>query len=296
MTLTSNYNAQFLFDYGASIGASNYLGEIGGKDETARPWLYDLKLQHTKYSFGGYARYKVIQDLSVKADLSFVNITGADSLSTNPARVGRNLSFKNDIFLLTTMAEYTFLKDFDVGNSGTYEVNFNMYVGVGVGLFYHNPKAFYQGEWHRLKPLETEGVSYKLLQPSVPVSLGFHYTIKRTQRIGIEMSYNFTFTDYLDDISTTYRDTTGLSDLQKALITRPLDREGFDATSIPKQENYEFPSPRGNPDDDDGFMTIKLTYGVVIKGSYKNKKFNPYKRRYRYITSSRKARRKKAKF
>lgn len=285
---------QFLFDYGFSLGAANYLGEIGGKDQEAQPWLLDLKISQTRWNAGVFGRYKVLQDFSVRGDLSVLQIQGADSLSTNPERVGRNLSFKNNIYHFTLMGEYTFFKDFDVGNSGTYEVNFNMYVSAGVGFFYHDPKAFYQGSWHRLQPLETEGVSYTLFQPSVPFSLGFHYTLRRTQRIGVEIGYNITFTDYLDDISTTYRDTTGLTDLQKALITRPVSEDLQD--NLPDQANYEYPSPRGNPNDKDGFMTVKVSYSTVLKGKYKNKKFNPYKRRYRYITSGKKGRRRKAKF
>lgn len=286
-------NAQYYWDYGISLGAANYIGDIGGKEKSAQPFLLDLKIGQTRWNLGAFARYKVSGDFFVRADLTNLRIEGADSLSTNPARVGRNLSFINNITELSVRAEYSFYKDYDVGNTGTYDVNVNMYVNAGIGVFYHNPKAEYQGFWYALQPLQTEGVKYSKIQPSIPVGLGIYYTFAKTNRIGFEIGYRFVFTDYLDDVSTIYRDTLGLSPIQKALITRPKE-DLLD--NLPHPNNYVYPSPRGNATDYDGFMTASISYSKVIKGNYRNKKFNPHKRRYRYISSKKKKKRSKAKF
>lgn len=285
--------SQYYFDWGFNAGVANYLGDIGGKEKSAQPFLIDLKIGQTRWGVGGFARYKLMGNLFVRGDLNIIRIQGADSLSTNPARVGRNLSFRNDMAELLARAEYSFYKDYDVGNVGTYEINLNMYINGGVGVFYHSPAAYYQGSWHALQPLQTEGVSYSRIQPCFPVALGMYYTIKRTTRIGLELGYRFTLTDYLDDVSTTYRDTTGLSDLQKALISRPKE-DVFD--NLPDPNNYKYPSPRGNAKNVDGYMTAMISYSTVIKSNYRNKKFNPHKRRYKYISSKKKKRRAKAKF
>ena len=147
----------------------------------------DLKIGQTRWNLGAFARYKVAGYFFLRADLMTIRIQGADSLSTNPARVGRNLSFINNITELSVRAEYSFFKDYDVGNTGTYELNLNMYVNAGVGVFYHNPKAQYQGLWYALQPLQTEGVAYSKIQPCIPIGLGFYYTIAKTQRIGLEL-------------------------------------------------------------------------------------------------------------
>ncbi len=294
VAVSGKINAQWNLDYGFNLGAANYLGEIGGKEKDAQPFLLDLKLTQSRLSFGGFVRYKLIDDFSVKAQLSLFRIQGADSLSLNPTRVGRNLSFKNDIIELSVRGEYTFYKDFDVGNAGTYEVNMNMYLFGGLGVFYNNPQAFYDGKWYALQPLQTEGVLYSKIQPCAPIGLGLNYTFKRAHRFGIELGYRFTFTDFIDDVSGTYRDTAGLSPIQKVFVSRPKDNDILD--NLPEHQNYEYPSPRGNPKNKDGYMTATISYSKVIKGSYRNKRFNASKKKYRYIYSKKKKRKKSAKF
>src|SRR5882672_10123321 len=88
--------SQYKWDFGGMVGAANYLGEIGGKEKTRRNFILDLKLSQTRSALGGFARYKLNPDIYIKGSLSWLRISGADALSTNPGRVGRNLSFRND--------------------------------------------------------------------------------------------------------------------------------------------------------------------------------------------------------
>src|ERR1700739_55992 len=90
--------AQYRWDYGFDLGASNYLGDIGGKEKTRRNFVADMKMAETRWAMGGFARYKINPTISVKAELSYLRIQGNDDLSTNPARHARNLNFRNDIF------------------------------------------------------------------------------------------------------------------------------------------------------------------------------------------------------
>jgi len=39
----------------------------------------------------------------------------------------------------------------------------------GAGDFYHNPKAYYQGEWYSLPALQTEGTAYDKISFSFPI-------------------------------------------------------------------------------------------------------------------------------
>jgi hypothetical protein len=50
--------SQYTWDYGISIGAANYLGELGGKEKTRRNFIFDLKLSQTRTAIGGFARYQ----------------------------------------------------------------------------------------------------------------------------------------------------------------------------------------------------------------------------------------------
>ena len=49
-----------------------------------------------------------------------------------------------------------FLHVADVGGYGRYRTDFQFYLFGGVGMFWNNPKAYYQGEWYALQPLMTE--------------------------------------------------------------------------------------------------------------------------------------------
>ncbi|MCI5055059.1 MAG: DUF6089 family protein [Flavobacteriales bacterium] len=289
-----NTQAQYNWEFGGTFGVANYLGEIGGKDKASQPWLLDLKMGQSRWNLGGFARYNW-DFLSIRFDIFSARLQGADSLSTNPARVGRNLSFRNDIWEFTAKMEYVFFELHDVGKTGQYNTDFKAYLGLGAGVFWNNPKAKYQGDWHALQPLKLEAVNYSRWQFVAPFHLGFYYTLGRANRIGFEFGYRFTLTDYIDDISTNYRDTTGMDELQLALYSRPKTTDPDISSNIPHENNYKFPSPRGGSDSDDAYVTALITYSRVLKGKYKNKKFRTKSKRYlgQYKRRRRKA---KAKF
>jgi hypothetical protein len=290
ISISLNSFGQYNWEYGVSFGTANYLGEIGGKEKGAQPWLLDLQMAQTRWNGGVFARYN-FDFLSLRFDVFSARLQGADSLSTNPQRVGRNLSFKNDIWEFTGKLEYYFFELHDVGKTGQYDTDFRAYLGMGIGAFWNNPKAKYNGTWYALQPLKLEAVNYSRLQFVAPFHLGFFYTFSRVNRVGFEFGYRFTLTDYIDDISTNYRDTTGMNEIQKALYSRPkLREEGID--DLPLQENYEFPSPRGGSEEDDAYVTAVITYSRVLKGKYKNKKFRTKSKKY---LGSYKRRRRKAK-
>jgi len=113
-------------------------------------------------------------------------------------------NFRNDIYDLGLTGEFFFYENNDLGNTYKYRNGFRAYIFGGVGGFYSNPKTLYQGQWVALRPYATEGVHYKAINLNIPMGIGFYFTIDKTHRIGFEMNYRKTFTDYLDDISGQY--------------------------------------------------------------------------------------------
>ena len=69
---------QYLWDFGVHAGASNYLGEIGGKADTRKDFITDIKLSKTQFAVGGFARYKINPIISAKLGLNWNRIAGAD--------------------------------------------------------------------------------------------------------------------------------------------------------------------------------------------------------------------------
>ena len=128
--------AQYNLDYGIKIGASNYLGEMGGtskesKGTPAKGFISDMRLDKTRYNFGAWIRYKVHPLLSVKANLGVIRLTGADSLSDYANRKGRNLSFRNDIVELNGQFEYNFYTAQDVTKRGRTRIDMGTFVFIG---------------------------------------------------------------------------------------------------------------------------------------------------------------------
>ena len=46
--------SQYNWDFGAHLGGSNYLGEMGGKAGTRRNFISDIKLSKTQFAVGGF--------------------------------------------------------------------------------------------------------------------------------------------------------------------------------------------------------------------------------------------------
>lgn len=289
--------AQWLWDYGFSLGVSNYLGDIGGKEKTRRDFVADMKMAKTRWNVGGFARYKVHQKVSVKLALDYLRIEGDDKLSSNPARNTRNLNFRNDMFDLAVTGQVFFFEDNDLGNTYRYKNGFRAYVFGGVGAYYSNPKALYNGSYVALRPLQTEGKKYSPIGVSIPLGVGFYFTIHKKHRIGYELNWRTTFSDYLDDISGNYADPTNMSPEAAALSDRTGELTDVDP-AFAKNFGYDYENnvgnKRGDPTHKDSYMTMSLSYSYVLRG-----KSSFYKGRYGHFFGKRgrgKVRKIRAKF
>lgn len=281
LAVSSYTYSQYLFEYGASAGIANYLGEIGGKEKTRRDFIADMKLANTRQSLSGFVRYKFHPMFYAKAELMYFRIAGDDKMSTNPARNARNLNFRNDMFDFTATGQFVFYENTDLGSDYRFRLAFRAYVGTGIGAFYSNPKAEYKGQWIALRPLETEGVSYKALGVAIPATLGFHFTYRKKHRFGWELNWRTTFTDYLDDVSTGWGDPSKMTDQAIALSNRTveLDPNAFDDPGFLNNFGYNPEvnptNKRGDPTHNDSYLTMNFSYSYVIRG-----KSSFYKSRY----------------
>ena len=257
--------AQYRLDYGFQLGASNYLGDIGGKSGIRRDFVSDMKLAETRWAGAFFVRYKINQKLAIRGQFAYQRIQGADSLSTNPARHARNLNFRNDIFELSATPQLTIYENQDLGSSYRFKLSFNFYVFAGIGIMHHNPQASYQGDWISLQPLHTENVNYSLWQGVVPLGTGFYFTVRKKHRIGFEYNWRVTFTDYLDDVSKNYVNPSTLSAQGAALANRTNELNPKDY-STGFFNNFAPGSKRGDPKHNDTYMTMTVNYSYVIRG------------------------------
>lgn len=276
-------HANYQWEFGAKLGGANYLGDIGGEFD-ARPFLMDMKIEKSQPGFGFYARKDFFPWLSVNAGFQYSRIAGADSLSKIPTRFSRNLSFRNHITELYARGELNFLSINDIGRTGRYLHGARFYAFMGAAVFHHNPQAFYNDEWINLRPLQTEGVKYSAIQYASPFGFGASVTFARVHRFGIEATWHWTFTDYLDDVSTNYiAPQEHETEIGRILADRSFEVNpehpnflGTAAYSLGTQSSPNNPAPRGNSANNDSYATLFITYGYVLAGkqNFKRKKYD----------------------
>jgi hypothetical protein len=142
------------------------------------------------------------------------------------------------------------------------------YVGLGIGAFQFNPKTFYNGNEIDLKPYNTEGQGlpgygqpYKLIVMDIPMNFGFKiYNPTRRVSLQIDANYNYTFTDYIDDVSGKYPNPKDIDkyygtakELQiNALANRNITK-GYEYLSAPGKQ-------RGNSANNDHFLTFQMKF------------------------------------
>jgi len=330
----SSVSAQYKWDLGIKVGASNYLGDIGGNELTRRDFVWDMKLNDTRMNYAIFARRKMSKRLSLAMNVDYVSIWGFDANSTNPARRARNLNFRNRIFELGGRAEYTIFYDNDVGGKGYYDPDYRFFVFAGIAGFYHNPQGrvfsavngdlstqdvVYKGDWINLRELRTENQDdpYETIGLAIPAGVGMYFTFNKKWRLGWELNWRTTFTDYVDDISTQYGDINeiearagelGVQLAQQSnqnvisLINSNPDDAGQGGILATHQWNGYTTNPdgsqgepiyvkRGDPTNNDSYLTMAVTGSYVIRGAS-----SFYKAKYSWLKQRRGARRSRAKF
>jgi len=290
-------SAQYKWDVGVKLGMANYLGDIGGGKNTRRDFLPDMKLGETRMAGGAFARLKLLPKISVQGGFDYGHIQGDDKLTLNPARHYRNLNFKNNIFELNAIVQYYFINMTDLGHTYSYRNDFRAYAGIGVAGYHHNPKTLDKGI--PLHDLETENVDYSLWGFSVPAQLGCYFTINKRYRIGWDITWRTTFTDYLDDVSGKYVNPKVIGPNAAALADRTNELFPGKPTvaDIAIESNYGWQKvankdgsttyegmKRGDPTHKDSyiFSTFNASYALRGKSSFYRSRYGGVFKGHKY--------------
>ncbi|MFT7589065.1 MAG: hypothetical protein ACI959_001279, partial [Limisphaerales bacterium] len=108
---------------------------------------------------GAFFRLNFHDRWSWKNGFNYGYLQGADSISNKLFQNQRNLSFRNKAFDLSSTIEFNFIPKKRSRKFGQFQ-HFTPYLFTGISLIYHNPEAYYNGEWVALRPLGTEGQQY----------------------------------------------------------------------------------------------------------------------------------------
>ncbi len=236
------------WEIGVTAGGTNYLGDLAP----------NIVFQETKSSYGFFIKRNLDPFFSHNLVFMKGSISGNDQ-NFNFLKA-RNLNFFSEITELSYILEFNFFR-FAIG---LHPNKFTPYAFLGLGSFYHQPKTTHNGTVIILGPLDTEGImleiekrAYRNLQICVPMGGGFKFKLSKDLNLAVFVGYRRTFTDYLDDVSTTYYNIDDLQkeygDLSALLSDRSEQIIGFDG----KQ--------RGRPDMKDWFMFGGASISFKIK-------------------------------
>jgi len=284
-TFSSSFSQSVVFgrnsqyEAGLALGPSFFLGDLGGNRGIGTHFLKDFNFKFTKFMGGLYVNYFPAEWIGVRAAFHLGQIEGNDSSINDHGgkehdRKQRNLSFKSNIqelYLALEIYPTVFLEQYD-GLKG----KIRPYGVIGFGAFHFNPKAPYYApngttQWGELRPLRLEGQGmseypdrkqYSLTQLEVPMGFGVKYYVRENLYVGIEILHRQTFTDYLDNTSTTYISPDlfdkYLSPTQALQAKQLMYREKFYDPTINRPYVDQ---QRGDPKDKDAYFSTFIKIG-----------------------------------
>lgn len=272
----------YRYEISFGLGASNFLGDLGGANQIGTNYLKDLELSQTRFAASVGLRYKLSEYFALKGNLTYGQVSGEDALTEEFFRNYRNLSFKSIILEANMNFEASFMRE-QFGHRyrlrgvrGRRGYEMYLYGFAGIGVFHFDPKGYYQGKWHRLQPLGTEGQGivpsrekYSLIQLCIPLGFGFKYTFDRRWGVGLEYGMRKTFTDYIDDVSRTYYDNELIAQANGPIAAALADRSLYNEYLSAEGKDYSFITSagqqRGDPRDKDAYMfaIISINYKIL---------------------------------
>lgn len=253
------------------VGASNFLGDLGGSKGIGTHGIKDLRIKPTRPTLTAGYKFMITPAMSVRAVVIWGYLSGDDAHTKNVIRNNRNLSFRSMLGEASALYEYYPWGDRVVPNykvtgiAGTKSITFIPYFYTGIGISFFNPKAKYNGDWVALQPLATEGQGlagrpdkYKRVTMTIPIGAGLKYMVDRQWSVSLDLSLRYTMTDYIDDVSTSYYRPdmieanygTVAADLSDRAVDPSLGFTG----AIPMGDGRYNYLQRGNPKYNDAYM------------------------------------------
>ncbi len=245
------YQRSFL-EVKIGVGGSLFLGDLGGSKGSRKISILDLDGSSIRHNTSVGIKVNLSNRISIRGDMFHGRLVGHDKHSGNLGRRDRNLSFRTDITEFSLTSEFIGINLASLGKQKTRTSE--IYGFAGLGWMHFNPQAEYNGKWHNLRELGTEGQGlpgakdlYNLNSFVIPFGIGYRKNITRSTFLGIEVSMRKTFTDYLDDVSGSYYDKEIIrqnrGDVAAELSDRSLSREmeaGMNRGNNGQNDNYSF--------------------------------------------------------
>lgn len=236
---------------------------------------YQGDLQPNSFSFnqsrgfgGIYIRQSLSNRLSVRGGYTRASLFAADRNNRDYLKI-RNLSFN------TALNEGYVALDYELLSLS--QRRFTPFGYAGLAYFHFNPYTFDEaGEKVFLQPLGTEGqglsrypdrTMYSRSQLALAFGGGFRIAVSDAIQVNLELHERKTFTDYLDDVSTTFADEQALLDGRgpKAVALAFRGDEIPGGGTYPKEGDQ-----RGTPTQMDWYYMAGLSVEIKLSALKRN--------------------------
>ncbi len=239
-------HAQNTLEAGILGGVSYYNGDIVPGTPFVSP----------QPAYGGIIRYNFGNRWTAKLTYTHAKVMGDDTKTK--AVKDRMLNFTSVIDDISATGEFNFM----TYSTGSRRHKFTPYLTAGVGFFFFDPMTTYKGTTYHLRDLGTEGQNvhydgrkpYKKYNFAAIFGFGFKYSLSKRFGLSAEWNMHKTFTDYLDDVSTTYY----------------LDGPALDPNNLTAAEYFSDPTLSHTPGEERGNSGTKDWFGIAqISITYK---------------------------
>lgn len=277
------------------ILGTQLLGDVGGKNGIGTNDIRDFNFQSERIGISAGFSHRASKRIIIETKLSFAYLHGSDLYTKEPYRNNRNITIRVPLAELSVQGEYIIWSKKKLGHLYTIRgiqaksiIDYYIYILAGVGGFWFDPygqdlRPNGDHKWYRLKPLRTEGEGlvptrkqYSNYQVCIPLGIGIKFALTKHYSIGVECSYRKTFTDYLDDVSTTYFDPNAIRKAAGGngdLAVYFANPSPTSNTITPNKDGISETSTapgiqRGDPRNKDGYMflLVALYYKLPQKG------------------------------
>jgi hypothetical protein len=267
------------WEIGATIGPSNFLGDLGGNAGKGTRFIKDNNFPMTNLTYGVYVTYQPTEWLGFRLAGNLGKLEGDDKIikgkgGYEEARKSRNQDFRSKFTEGLLLAEFypTVFIEYDPSDVWR---KLRPYVVGGVGIFKFNPqgKDPLTGRYVDLTPLSLEGQGFaeypdrkvpKLTQMNFPLGVGVKYFLNEKVSLSLEVIHRTTFTDEIDAVSTTYIDPAlfyKYFPVAKAQLAERMANKNVDGSP------YHAPGrQRGNSGQNDAYYTFGIKFGIRLGG------------------------------
>jgi hypothetical protein len=268
-----------------NFGLSNYLGDIGANSSLSDQFLKNNHFTNQTFMYGISLTKNWREAVGLRFSYHAGKVAGSDSdvPYKDPNDVSYDI-YKRNLDFTTKLSEWSAMIEiypFKILNrkKGLFQSALQPYGLLGIGRFTFNPQGSYYDEISQdyvfvdLAPLKTEGQGmveyadrkpYQLTQTNIPFGVGINYLLGAKTSMSFEFVGRKLFTDYLDDVSTTYIDPSVYRNYFSGEDLEIAQLMTNKSAIIDPNQPYGVGGQRGNSKNNDFYYSFNIKLNIQI--------------------------------